>query len=1002
MEPVTNHKRSMQTNSSAEVDDERRNRKSRSRVILSDDDMEVKTGSNAIAKPQSRDLTSPETEAEEEEAEERMIEESLSDIYCTTRPSSPLQPSPSREDQSTLTPPVRAQGLAHRPEDAVEDTPTVSRLQRGIKRRMDSPPADPVGTTSKPDPPSKTTTRPSTSSSSSTAVVNPTVSGTATKSRTRTTTMTKHRVLTPLAKSKATTIKRKKALVPAVSKEQWEELNDFQSQQVVEPEVVRGHDNSKRSISEEDPDLDGRYLDDPFLLPPPFAKSVPDQASGSRTGSVLGSGSNSVTGHHTKSTSLPRSGGLVSSARSAPSSTGIVVPTTPPRNGDGDANGAEDHHRSSISSPGIKKRLEEFDKFPMPPTLSPAAKKRLQRFDKFVMRIELGNEKGKEKEQRLQEDDAIPRKVNKGKQKENDPEMAVAGGSGKEERGLVRTFEEKKRKGKEKEQITEDKEQGASTSTSKPVSKTVSKPQSEVGMNTAQSKPPSSTTIRRSANPRSNSFVDDIISETEESQSQSQEMQVDSQTLASSHIPDPPATPPPVNIRSTLKSRMKPKTPQPKLKPLSRTSSAVGALALGIRLDMDIGIGSDIVEEQMDADNGADKALKKISNKKANETGATTKPFGPIRKISPSVFKAHLPPSSLPESITESTEGDGDDSVERAKSQNEEDDSIEQFESPVKGIGSGEKRVGILNLATRQEKDKQRAKESASDIWDSDLNHRGRELAEAARKREKERLRAEETSALPASTSTKPTPQAENALSPPDIILPPEDTNSIVQQMENAYVDLSGGIREDQVELAVDSNDVDMDTGTGTGIVEQPLDPIHLRQEEEESTQDLRMELDLYQQQQGAGVKQSGDLVARVRDDSADPLPVIQIDSQPVTEAMLEADTQKSHADNDTADPSMDDIPSVCISFFFNPSFIKPRSRFSSRDQAGIHQLVHIHLSKMSHVRNLDPSVDHDRVLCLVRKTRTRRRPTPRLKSLLLPLLTENPFKRYLSQQIPR
>ena len=535
--PVTNHKRSMQTNSIAEVDDERRIRKSRSRVILSDDDMEVKTGLDTIATPQSRDLTSPETEAEEEEAEERMIEESLSDIYCTTPPSSPLQPSPSQENESTPTPPVRAQGPAHGPEDAVEDIPTVSRPQRGIKRRA-------------------------------------------------------------------------------------------------------------------------------------------------------------------------------------------------------------------------KERLEEFDKFPRPPILSPGAEKRLRRFDKFVMRIESGNE------------------------------------------GLVRTFEEKKRKGKEKEQITEDKVQGASTSTSKPVSKTVSKPQSEVGMNTAQSKPPSSTTIRQSAKPRSNSFVDDIIPETEESQSQSQEMQVDSQTLASSHIPDPPTTPPPVNIISTLKSRMKPKTPQPKLKPLSRTSSAVGALALGIRFDMDIGIGSDIVEEQMDGDNGADKTVKKTSNKKANETGATTKPFGPIRKISPSVFKAHLPPSSLPESITESTEGDGDDSIKRAKSQSEEDDSIEQFESPVKGIGSGERRVGVLKLATRQEKDKQRAKESASDF---DLNQRGQELAEAARKREKERLRAEETSALPASTSTKPTPRAENALSPPDVILPPEDTNSIVQQMENAYVDLSGGIHEDQV-----------------------------------------------------------------------------------------------------------------------------------------------------------------------------------------------------------
>ncbi|KAF8800063.1 hypothetical protein BYT27DRAFT_7200560 [Phlegmacium glaucopus] len=1055
----------------------RRRRKSVS-IIASDDDhddyVEVKTESDKNielgpepSEIQRRSPSLVEAEEREEEADERMVEESLSDIYCS--PSPPLETSHDQEDEGTPVPHVRAQSLVHRRQDmAEESTPTISRPQHQMERRTDSPPINLIATTSKLDPPSKKRTRSVPASSSAAAV---TVPGTATTST------IKYSILSQVARSKTTppgAKKRKKTSAPmypsTVSKQQWEELNDFQSQQVLEPETVASHDGSERGVS----DLEGMDMDHPVIeeVPPPAssANSAPDQASRSRAGSTAGSQSHSLRQQRTNSPiPFPVSKRVDSSGPSV----AIVVPTTPPRYRDGNVDGEVVDHRS--------------------PILSPAAKKRLERFDRSVMRIELrsgkGKGKGKEKEQRP-EDGAIVGKVKRKREGKKDGEMAVGGG-GKQEHGSVRASEEKRSKGKEKEEIKEDKERGASTpkppetekrktaeplilsvesdsgderavrskgqehgkgkskpkfvaketsrpsynsdsdsdtksltrlkpderdkekrqesealprrkpatrsrsrladteeaeetednssstrvgtandnptdihicnATSKTVPKTTSKPQSKDDTNAAQAKPRSSTTItttvRRSANGRSNSFIDDIIPETEESQSQSQEMQVDLQAPKAPHLPVPPATP----IRSTLKTRMKPKTPQTGSRPLSRTASMVGALALGLRLSaMDVGVVDENLEDKVDDDvSGDDEAIKKTTNKKANQNGATiTKPFGPIPRISPSAFKAHLPPSSLPESIVEST----DDSLKRVT---EEDDSIEQFESPVKGVGSGlggERRVGILNAASSQEREKQRVKESASDIWNSDLNRRGQELAEAARKREKERLGADEASSLLTSTLTKSMPRARSAplgylategmnrlpdlpedetnpdismqSLPPDVILPPEDTNSVVQQMEDAYVDLSGGIHEDQitgpvastsagastsaivtvegsqsveVELMADSNNTDMDAETDTGIVEEQLDPIHLRQEEEESTQDLMTELRLYQQQREFGVTET-------RDDPDDLPPTIQIDSQPIIEATVDDGARKHDADNnDNSGQFVDVIPSITI-----------------------------------------------------------------------------------------
>ena len=507
-----------------------------------------------------------------------------------------------------------------------------------------------------------------------------------------------------------------------------------------------------------------------------------------------------------------------------PSAAPSAVPTTPPRNKDSGDNGKGYSHKS--------------------PILSPRAHKRLRLFDQALMRIDLVM-KETEKEQRLST-------AQKSREREKkDEEMAVARGSGRPEHGFVRTSEDKNRKRMEKDETGDDKAQDASIP--KPLE--IQKQKKVEALFLPDESDFEDRAIRRPATLRSNSFVNDIIPESEESQSRSQG--TDLQVPTTPHLPVPPTTP---SSKLTLKSRMR---PQPKSRPLSRSSPAVGALALGVKLNMDMGVDNNVHDNLNDELDGVDEAVKKTSKKKANnENRATSKPFGPIPRISPSAFTAHLP-SSLPESIIESTEGDGDAAAKRITDRNEEDDSIEQFESPKKDMGStlgGERRIGVLNAASRQERGKQQTKESASDIWNSDLTRRGQEMAEAARRREKERLRADVKSALPASTLTK-------------------------------------------------DNDIDMNMEMGTSIVEQRLDPMHLRQEEEESSQDVMTEL-LRQQQQGNGVGQ------RAINDTGDLLPAVQIDSQPISEALSDKDSQKrTNTGNEKSNRFLDEIPSVCIIF---------------------------------------------------------------------------------------
>lgn len=941
VELVNNYEHSA---TSAEVDGKR---KLSSPVIAShDDDDDLEKIDELRLKVRRRNQSQS---AEEEEGDERTVEESLSDMYHCPRPRSlPQEPSQSQQEEGTLTPSVRAKPPARtRQVTAEESTPRP-------QREMDSPPTVLARTSPEVNPPSKKSTHPS---SPDATEAHPT---------------TKYRILSEGARSKTTPGGNKGKKIPIFSKQEWEELNDFQSQHVTES----GHDKSEEAVSE-------ALIDYPIEFPHPPSpspeKSMPDQVSRS----AAGSGSYALSGHSTKSIPPP----VPEAGPSAMPSTSIVIPITPPKNRDSGGNDEEYVHRS--------------------PILSPRAKKRLRQFDLALTKIE---EEKRGEEERLK----IPNNAQKSKERKREEEKgesAVGGSSRRQEHGAVRTSEENSWKGKAKDQTKDDEvrapkppeiekkkkseplflpdesdfedtvrpkkqdhgkgkskstsisketsqppnpvlQSGSDTNrqaTSKPISKTTVKPPSDVSVNAAQARPPASTsTVRRSANPRSNSFVNDIIPESEESQSRSQE--TDLQVAAVTHPLVPPTTP---SSKFTLKTRMKPQTPQSKSRPLSRTSSAVGASFLGVKMNMDLGMGNDADVNELD---GVDEAVKKISKKKANENGTTTKPFGPIPRISPSAFKDHLP-SSLPESIIESTEGGGDDAAKRVADRNEEDDSIEQFESPTKDPGStlgGERRIGILNPASRE---KQRTKESASDIWNSDVNRRGQELAEAARKREKERLRAEEKSALPASILMKSIPQAINTAStekmnclpilqeeemnstqslPPDVILPPQDT--VVQQMEDTYVDLSGGVPEDRIadsatagastsamagiegsqsveaELKVD-NDIDMDTETGTGVVEEQQAPIPVRREEEESTQDLMMELRLHQQQQGIGVGRSGGPIPKAINGTGDLAPAIQLDFHPIPESILNKDDapKRIAGNNEKSDRSSDEIPSVCV-----------------------------------------------------------------------------------------
>lgn len=399
MEIVNSHEHSAR---SAEVDDKGSKRKGSKRAIASDDD---------------DNYVRVKSKSDEEEVDERMVEESLSDMCYSQRPSPPQEPTCNQEKEGTPTSSVRAQSPAYIRQDTAEES-TLTVL---------------ASTSSKPDPPSKKRAHSSSPSSSFAA----------TESRAT----TKSRILSKVT-SRSTPRPRKRMKTTTISEQEWEEINDFQSQQVMDSGMVPGHDKNEKGISEKLPELDsaGTNLNYPVVeeLHPssPAERSMLGQASRSRAESAAGSGSHSLSGRGTKSipTPISRSMKVGSPGTSATSSSSIIIPTTPLRKGSG-ANDEEHGHRS--------------------PILSPRAKKRLEIFDRAVMETEFR----KEKEQRL-DDGIIFDKAKKSSEMEGeegkDGEMIVAGG-GRQEHGFVRTSnEEKSWKGKE---MKEDK---ARASTTKP------------------------------------------------------------------------------------------------------------------------------------------------------------------------------------------------------------------------------------------------------------------------------------------------------------------------------------------------------------------------------------------------------------------------------------------------------------------------------------------------------------------------------------------------------
>ena len=600
---VNNHEH---TASSAEVDDKDRKRIISSQVIDDDDiddyvevESQVKTVELGPehSKLQRQNLSQP-AEEQEEEADDRIVEESISEIYCSLPPSSPIH---NQEDEGTPTPSVRAHGHAHKQQDMAEESiPTVSRLQPETERRIDPFPIH-AGITPKLVPPSTKSTCPSSSSSSS-------------------------------------------------------------------------------------------ATDDPSP-----EKSVTDQASRSRPESAAGSGSHSLTERGTQPITTPpilRFKGLGSSG----SSSGILV-STPPRNTDGDENGEEDGYRSPILSPSANERLEQFDKAVMQIELG-KGKEKEQRLEDDVVLGKVKKTRENEGEEKKDGEVAITGSgslwISQMKDKEPDasspkpPEIekkrdkmepllpSDESDSNTNFHARLKLHAEAKNqnsksgsKEKDKEQVNkrlsshhpsdfsspadteEEVEKDKSSSShvgstdtkhtdrktfnasSKTVSNTTSKPQSS---NTAQaSPPPSTTTALRSANTRSNSFVHDIIPETEESGSQSQEN--DMQILVVSHLLVPPTTPPPVNMKFTLKPRMKSRTPHFKPRPLSRTSSEVEVLALGVPSGIDMDVSNDVDEKLNGKLDDVDEVVKKTPNKKA-DLPMTMESSGLIPRISSRTSKS--------------------------------------------------------------------------------------------------------------------------------------------------------------------------------------------------------------------------------------------------------------------------------------------------------------------------------------------------------------------------
>jgi hypothetical protein len=410
--------------------------------------------------------------------------------------------------------------------------------------------------------------------------------------------------------------------------------------------------------------------------------SPSSSSSRSKAESTAGSESHSLRERGTKSIStaspIPRFKGVGSSGPS----TGIII-LTPPRNADRSASGEENGGRSPILSPGAKERLEQFDRAMMQNELGNGKEKEQRVEDgKIVGKVKKsgGKERGEEKEGEMavagigrpehlrtpqtkdKPSSSPPKPIEIEKKKKTEPlflpdefdninsharlkpQAEVNGKSGSKERGkeqLNKCSDSSRLADREEAEEdnfsstlvgSADTKHADRNASSKSVSKTTSKPQST---NTAQARPPPSTTaVRRS---RSNSFAHDIIPETEESRSQSQE--TDMQVPTVTHFLVPLTTPPPVNMKIDLKSRMKSKTPQPKPRPLLRTSSAVEMLDLGVQLGIDTDVGNDIDERLDDELDDVDETVKKTSNKIAS-LAMTMESSGPVPRISSRTSKS--------------------------------------------------------------------------------------------------------------------------------------------------------------------------------------------------------------------------------------------------------------------------------------------------------------------------------------------------------------------------
>ncbi|PPQ92741.1 hypothetical protein CVT25_015362, partial [Psilocybe cyanescens] len=242
--------------------------------------------------------------------------------------------------------------------------------------------------------------------------------------------------------------------------------------------------------------------------------------------------------------------------------------------------------------------------------------------------------------------------------------------------------------------IAADTDAEARSATSKASKKTAASSKSKSTTATA-----SNGTLRRqrTAKPPSNSYENDVVPETEAEESQSQSQSKPKSKALDIDLPAPEPTtystllhPPPPSTpggRSTIRSKMRPRTP------LSRASSVAGVNPLG-------------------------------------------KVLGPIPMLTPSIFHPHLPlaepASSLPESISEVTDSARHPSSKIIMHEEDEDvpmDAIEDFDSPENPA----KRAAVP--PTKVVVGKERQKESAEEIWESDIVKRGQEIAEGAKRR---------------------------------------------------------------------------------------------------------------------------------------------------------------------------------------------------------------------------------------------------------------------------